>query len=106
MWWQKMVDDIADSDVLINRQQLDQMLQKARLEGAIGYITFLCDALDDGKIKTLSEIDQTIRGDWGCACSAVGFLMMETLQFDGFANGLMGNIKPEKIEDPEKGKEV
>ncbi|MCL5877015.1 MAG: hypothetical protein M1540_04300 [Candidatus Bathyarchaeota archaeon] len=95
-------DGIADSEVLLNRSELDKMLQKARLEGAIGYITYLCEALDEGKIKTLMEIDQTIRGDWGSACSAVGFLMMETLQLDGFANGLMGNIKPEETQDDEK----
>jgi hypothetical protein len=69
------------------------MLQKARLEGAIGYITYICEALDEGKIKTLNEIDQTIRGDWGSACSAIGFLMMENLHLDGFANGFMDNIK-------------
>lgn len=57
-----MDEGIADSEVLLNRHQLDQMLQKARLEGAIGHITFLCDALDEGKIKTLSEMDKTIRG--------------------------------------------
>jgi hypothetical protein len=101
-----MNEDIPDSDVLLNRCELDRMLQKARLEGAIGYITYLCDALDERKIQSLTEMDQTIRGDWGSACSAVGFLMMETLQFDGFANGLMGNIKPEKIQEPEKGKEA
>jgi hypothetical protein len=94
-----MVDDIADSEVLLNRCQLDRMLQKARLEGAIGYITYLCETLDEKKIRTLSEIDQTIRGDWGSACSAVGLLMMETLQFDGFANGFMDNIKTEKRVD-------
>jgi hypothetical protein len=92
----RMVDGIADSEVLLSRCQLDRMLQKARLEGAIGYITYLCEALDDKKIKTLNEIDQTIRGDWGNASSAVGLLMMENLMFDGFANGLMGNIKAEK----------
>jgi hypothetical protein len=90
-----MSTDIADSDVLLNRYELERMLQKARLEGAIGYITYLCEALDEKKIKTLNEIDQTIRGDWGSACSAVGLLMMENLRFDGFANGLMDNIKPE-----------
>jgi hypothetical protein len=89
-------DGIADSEVLLNRYQLERMLQKARLEGAIGYITYLCEALDEKKIKTLNEIDQTIRGDWGSACSAVGLLMMETLQFDGFANGFMDNINAEK----------
>ena len=91
-----MVDSIADSEVLLNRYELDRMLQKARLEGAIGYITYLCEALDEEKIKTLNEIDQTIRGDWGSACSAAGRLMMETLQFDGYANGFMDNIKSEK----------
>jgi hypothetical protein len=94
--------EIADSDVLLNRYQLDRMLQKARLEGAIGYITFLCEALDEEKIRTLEELDQTIRGDWGSASSAVGLLMMENLLFDGFANGLMANIKPEKVQEPEK----
>jgi hypothetical protein len=91
-----MGEKIADSDVLLNRYELERMLQKARLEGAIGYITYLCGALDGEKIKTLTEIDQTIRGDWGSACSAVGLLMMENLRFDGFANGLMDNIKPDR----------
>jgi|GEM_PF-2493806 hypothetical protein len=91
-----MDDAVADSEVLLNRCQLDKMLQKARLEGAIGYITYLCEALDEKKIRTLNEIDQTIRGDWGSACSAVGLLMMETLQFDGYANGFMDNVKTEK----------
>lgn len=94
-----MSDAIADSEVLLNRCQLDRMLQKARLEGAIGYITYLCEALDEKKIKTLTEIDQTIRGDWGSACSAAGLLMMENLQFDGFANGFMDNIKTGKHVD-------
>ncbi len=94
--------EIADSDVLLNRYQLDKMLQKARLEGAIGYITFLCEALDEEKIRTLDELEQTIRGDWGSASGAVGLLMMENLMFDGFANGLMDNIKPEKTQVPEK----
>jgi len=78
------------------------MLQKARLEGAIGYITYLCEALDEEKIRTLDGLDQTIRGDWGSACSAIGLLMMENLMFDGFANGFMDNIKPEKIPQLEK----
>ena len=91
-----MNEDIADYNVPLNCHALERMLQKARLEGAIGYITYLCEALDEQKIKTLPEIDQTIRGDWGSACSAAGQLMMETLQFDGYANGLMGNIKKEK----------
>jgi len=94
-----MAEDIADSEVLLNRSEFDRLLQKTRLEGAIGYITYLCEALDEKKITTLAEIDQTIRGDWGSACSAVGLLMMETLQFDGFGNGLMDNIKPEKTQD-------
>lgn len=67
-----MNERIADSEVLLSRPELEQMLQKARLEGAIGYITYLCEALDEKKITTLTEIDQTIRGDWGSACSAVG----------------------------------
>jgi hypothetical protein len=78
------------------------MLRKARLEGAIGYITFLCGALDEKKICTLDELNRAVRGDWGSACSAVGELMMENLLFDGYANGLMANIKPEKIRKPEK----
>ncbi len=94
-----MDESIADSEVLLNRYQLERMLQKARLEGAIGYITYLCEALDEKKIKTLNEIDHAIRGDWGSACSAIGLLMMENLQFDGFANGFMDNIKPEKHEN-------
>ncbi len=88
-----MGEGIADSDVLLNRYELERMLQKARLEGAIGYITYLCEALDEKKIRTLDGLEQTIRGDWGSACSAVGLLMMENLQFDGFANGFMDNIK-------------
>ncbi len=89
-----MSEGIADSEVLLNRYELERMLQKARLEGAIGYITYLCEALDEKKIRTLDGLEQTIRGDWGSACSAVGLLMMENLQFDGFANGFMDNIKP------------
>ena len=89
-----MDEDIPDSDVLLNRYALERMLQKARLEGAIGYITYLCEALDEEKLETLTEIDQTIRDDWGRACSAIGQLMMETLQLDGFGNGFMDNIKP------------
>ena len=72
------------------------------MEGAIGYITFLCQALDEKKITTLDGLDQAIRGDWASASGAVGQLMMENLLFDGFANGLMANIKPEKIPDPEQ----
>jgi hypothetical protein len=91
-----------ESEVLLNRYELDQMLQKARLEGAIGYITFLCQALDEQKIKTLQGFSQTIRRDWDSACSAAGLLMMEALQFDGFANGFMDNIKPEKTRELER----
>ncbi len=94
--------EIADSEVLLNRYELERMLQKARLEGAIGYITFLCEALDEKKIRTLDELEQTIRGDWNSASGATGLLMMENLQFDGFANGLMANIKPEKTQEHEK----
>ena len=54
------------------------------------------------KIRTLDELDQTIRGDWGSASGAVGLLMMENLMFDGFANGFMDDIKPEKIPQHEK----
>jgi len=89
-----MDEDIPDFDVLLNRCEFERMLQKARLEGAIGYITYLCEAMDEKKIETLSEIDQTIRGDWNRACNAIGHLMMEKLQFDSFANGFMDNIKP------------
>ncbi len=89
-----MGERTAKADLLLNRYQFDRLLQKARLEGAIGYITFLCEALDEKKIRTLEGLDQTIRGDWGSsACSAVGLLMMEDLQCDGFANGFMDNIK-------------
>jgi hypothetical protein len=91
-----MNEGIADSEILLTHYELDKMLQKAWLEGAIGYITYLCEALDKEKIKTLIQIDQTIRGDWGSACSAIGRLMMKNLQCDGFANGFMDNIKPEK----------
>ncbi|MGD6806173.1 MAG: hypothetical protein ACQCN4_04375 [Candidatus Bathyarchaeia archaeon] len=52
-----------------------------------------------GTLLANKPLDQAIRGDWGSACSAAGRLMMETLQFDGFANGLMGNIKPGKTQD-------
>ena len=97
-----MGEGIADSDMLLNRYQLERMLQKARLEGAIGYITYLCQALDEKKIRTLDELDQTIRGDWNSASGAIGLLMMENLLFDGFANGLMDNIKPEKIQELER----
>ncbi|MGD6808363.1 MAG: hypothetical protein ACQCN3_01550 [Candidatus Bathyarchaeia archaeon] len=95
-----MNENIPDSDVLLNRRQLEKMLQKARLEGAIGYITYLCQALDEEKIKTLDELSQAVRGDWGCACGAVGELMMENLLFDGYANGLMTNIKSEETSAP------
>ncbi len=95
-----MNENIPESEVLLNRCELEKMLQKARLEGAIGYITYLCQALDEKKIKTLNELSQTVRDDWGCACSAVGALMMENLLFDGYANGLMANIKPEKTQTP------
>lgn len=93
-----MDEDIPDSDVFLNRYALERMLQKARLEGAVGYITYLCEALDEEKLKTLTDIDQTIRGDWSRACSAIGHLMMETLQLDGFGNGFMDNIKPKNNE--------
>jgi len=93
-----MNETIPDSDVLLNRCELEKMLQKARLEGAIGYITFLCQALDEKKISTLAELDQAIRGDWASAASAAGQLMMENLLFDGYANGLMANIKAEKVD--------
>jgi hypothetical protein len=72
------------------------LLQKARLEGAIGYITYLCQALDEKKIATLEQLERAVRGDWGCACSAASELMAENLQFDGYATGLMANIQPEK----------
>jgi hypothetical protein len=91
-----MRDDIADSEVLLNRCELERMLQKARLEGAIGYITYLCEALDEKKIKTFDGIDQKIRDDWGRASSAVGRLMMEALQLDGYANGFMDSVASEK----------
>jgi hypothetical protein len=97
-----MSEDITGSDALLNRYQLDRMLQKARLEGAIGYMTYLCEVLDGKKLVTLAELDQTIRGDWCSASSAIGLLMMENLQLDGFANGLMENIKPQKIQEPGK----
>jgi hypothetical protein len=97
-----MSKEITDSEVLLNRYELDQMLQKARLEGAIGYITFLCQALDEQKIATLQELDQAIRRDWDSACSAAGLLMMEALQFDGFANGFMDNLAPKKVSEPER----
>jgi hypothetical protein len=99
-----MVDGIADADVLLNRYELERMLQKARLEGAIGYITFLCEAFDEHKIRTLDELEQTIRNDWCSASGAIGPLMMETLRFDGFANGLMDNIKPKSAK--EKGNKI
>jgi hypothetical protein len=95
-----LLEQEQNSDVLLNRNELEKMLQKARLEGAIGYITFLCQAIDEDKIKTLTELNQTIRDDWGSACSAVGELMMENLLFDGYANGLMANIKTEKTQTP------
>jgi hypothetical protein len=91
-------ETIPDSDILLNRCELEKMLQKARLEGAIGYITFLCQALDEKKISTLAELDQAIRGDWASAASAAGQLMMENLLFDGYANGLMANIKAEQVD--------
>ncbi|MCL5876842.1 MAG: hypothetical protein M1540_03415 [Candidatus Bathyarchaeota archaeon] len=89
-----MSESVADGDVLLSCRQLDRLLHKARLEGAIGYITYLCEALDEKKIQTLTEIDQIIRGDWGRACSAIGHLMMEDLMSDGFANGFMDNLEP------------
>jgi hypothetical protein len=95
-------ENIPDSDVLLNRCELEKMLQKARLEGAIGYITFLCQALAEEKIQTLGELEQAIRSDWDSACGAAGQLMMENLLFDGYANGLMANIKPEKTRESEK----
>ncbi len=89
-------ETIPDSDILLNRCELEKMLQKARLEGAIGYITYLCQALDEKKIANLEQLDRAVRGDWGCACSAASELMTENLLLDGYANGLMANIKPEK----------
>ena len=98
-----MVDEtIPDSDVLLNRCELEKMLQKARLEGAIGYITYLCQALDEKKIATLEQLDHAIRCDWGSASSAAGQLMMENLQLNGDASGLMANIKPEKTQTYKK----
>ncbi len=88
--------NLCDSDVLLNRYELDRMLQKARLEGAVGYITYLCQVLDDKKIKTLNELTQTIRGDWDSASGALSLLLTENLLLDGYANGLMDNINPEK----------
>jgi hypothetical protein len=96
-----MSKENADSEVLLNICELDQMLQKARLEGAIGYITFLCQALDEEKIMSLQAFSQMIRRDWDSACSAAGLLMMEALRFDGFANGFMDNITPKKAQEPE-----
>jgi hypothetical protein len=57
--------------------------------------------LDEGKIRTLDELGRIVRGDWGCACGAVGRLMMENLLFDGYATGLMANIAPEKNQETE-----
>jgi hypothetical protein len=92
-----MNENIPESDILLNRCELEKMLQKARLEGAIGYITYLCQALDEKKIASLEQLEGAVRGDWGCACSAASELMAENLRFDGYANGLMTNIpKPEK----------
>ncbi len=92
----------TDSEVLLNHCELERMLQKARLEGAIGYINYPCEALDEKKICTLAELNGAVRGDWDSACGAVGQLMMENLLLDGYANGLMANIKPEKAQEQEK----
>ncbi len=97
-YYEGINQSLDDSDVLLNRYELERTLQKARLEGTIGYITFLCQALDEKKIKTLSELDQAVRGDWASAASAAGQLMMENLLFDGYGTGLMANIKPEKTQ--------
>jgi hypothetical protein len=70
-----MAENIADSEVLLNRRQLERMLQKARLEGAIGYITYLCEALDEKKIKTLRNRPNHQRG-LDSAYGAIGLLMM------------------------------
>jgi hypothetical protein len=48
------------------------------------------------KIRILAELDHAIRGDWASAASAAWYLMKENLLFDGYASGLMVNIKPEK----------
>jgi hypothetical protein len=78
-----------DSEILLSRDQLDNITKKARLEGTIGYITHLLDGIREKQYKTLEELSAHLQTDAEAAYGSLAPILVEELKHDGAECGLM-----------------
>jgi hypothetical protein len=82
----------------IDVSQLRTIKESSMLEGAIGYIAYLQDAINKGKFKTVNDISQKISDDWALASSALSQHFRDKLKIAGWPCGLFEETKEKKAE--------
>ena len=64
---------------------------KFRLEGALGYALRIGKSIQDGKVKSIEELNRMIDEDCQRASTALAFHFRDDLEIDGFAVGLFND---------------
>ncbi len=80
------MNDLSDSERLINCQTLENLNQKNKLEGALGYAHRIADLLNSK--KTLDEIHKIITDDAQSISGALSDLYITELENAGAGYGL------------------
>jgi hypothetical protein len=68
--------------------RLRNIEERCRLEGAIGYITYLLEELHKGKLKTVVDITSKLSLDAETTSSALAYHFKDKLKTAGWASGL------------------
>jgi hypothetical protein len=81
-----------ESDV----SQLKTIEERCMLEGAVGYIAYLQDAIRESKFKTVEDLSKKIGEDGITASSALAEHFKERLKIAGLGSGLLVEMTKEK----------
>jgi hypothetical protein len=78
--------------------QLRTIEERCRLEGAVGYIAYLQEAISKGKFKTVEDVSKKIGEDGITASSALAEHFKEKLKIAGWACGLFEEPAKKEVE--------
>lgn len=80
---------VTDNEMLLDHKQIEDLKKKARLEGALGYIKYLCEGQEAERIKSVNDLTAVLKKDANSAFGSLLPLLRQELKFDGFEYGLM-----------------
>ena len=72
--------------------------ERSMLEGAVGYIAYLLEQIEKGKVKTVEDLKSKLSSDGEIACGALSHHLEGALRTAGMASCFIDDAEPQVIE--------